>query len=212
MGMRYSLQAYRCADIKVFQRALASVAKKHGGTFSATNAPKDDKTTLRVGIGTNAIAVYYPKAIFPFHKDLSLELDATPFMEARIQEGSHWDYGLYRGMQLLDQFSTYPQYWDDEEDPIGVLLVRGRPEMVSLVFGVPQERFIRYMRHWYADWDEDEEEFRTKLEGKAYPDDKSPYRNYEQLWDFLASLGIQDPGSKDCKKAYKWELVLPEKT
>lgn len=211
MGMRYTLQAYRCTDIKVFQRALAAVAKTHGGTFSAANVPKDDKSTLRVGVGPKAIAVSYPRPIFPFHRDLSCALEGAPFMEARIQEGSHWDYSLYRGLQHLDQFSTYPQYWDDEEDPIGTLYASGWPEMLALVFGVPRERFERYLRQWYSDWDEDEEEFRTKLEGKAYPEDKNPYGSYEQLWDFLDSLGIHDPGSKECKKVHHWELVLPGK-
>lgn len=211
MGMYYTVQAYRCTDVKRFQQALAAVARKHGGTFSATKAPQSEKTTLRVGVGPNAITIYYPRPISPFHKDLSSALEGTPYMEARIQDGSHWDYSLYRGPLHLDQFSTYPQYWDDEEDPIATLFASGWPEMLSLVFDVPSERFERYLRHWYANWDANAEEFRTRLEGKAYPHDKSGYCNYDQMWDFLASLGIHDAASDDCKESYEWELVLPEK-
>ena len=60
-------------------------------------------------------------------------------MEARMQEGSHWDYSLQRGMQHLDCFSTFPQYWSEDQDPIQILANRGNPEMVYLVFGVPIE-------------------------------------------------------------------------
>ncbi len=83
--------------------------------------------------------------------------------------------------------------------------------MLSLVFGVPEEKFNRYLRHWYSDWDEETEEFRSALEGKAYPDDRSPYCNYEQMWDFLASLGIHDPMSGVYPDKLEWELELPEK-
>jgi hypothetical protein len=211
MGLRHTVQAYRCTDLDQFQQALAATAKKHGGTCSAKIQPKDDKATLRVGVGPNAIAIYYPREIPAFFRDLSFSLGGVPYLEARIQEGSHWDYSLYRGMRQLDQFSTFPQYWNDEADPIDLLYHQGRPEMLSLVFNVPQERFIQYLKHCYADWDEETEEYRFKLTGKAYPEDHSPYGDYEQMWDFLNSLGIHDPcGRIAPENRFDWELVLPE--
>jgi hypothetical protein len=206
------MQAYRCTDIDKFQQALASTAKKYGGTFNSAVTPKDYKNTIIVGVGPNTIAIVYPGSIYKFLQDLSFALGGAPYIEARIQEGSHWDYSLYRGRQHLDQFSTYPQYWQDEDDPIEMLYTQGWPEMLSLVFGVPQEKFSNYLKHWYSDWDEEREEFRFTLEGKAYPHDRSPYCNYEQMWDFLTSLGIHDPTSGlHTEGTFNWELVLPEK-
>jgi hypothetical protein len=188
MGLRHPVQAYRCTDIAEFRRALRATTKKHGGTFS-TKKPKNWEHSLRVGVGPNAIAIVYPRPIYGFNRDLSFALQVTPYLVARIQEGSHWDYSLWRGMQHLDQFSTFPQYWAEEDDEIENLYNQGRPEMVSLVFGVPIERFDRYLRHWYSDWDKRADDFKTHLEGKAYPKDRSPYCNYEQMWDFLDSFG-----------------------
>ena len=208
MGLRHTVQAYRCTDISEFKRAVRETAKKHGGTFS-TKKPKDYQNSLRVGVGPNAIAIVYPRPIYGFIRDLSFALQGAPYMEARIQEGSHWDYSLSRGMQHLDQFSTFPQYWEGEEDEIESLYNQGWPEMVSLVFGVPIERFDRYLRHWYSDWDEQADDYKTKLEGKAYPEDRSPYRDYEQMWDFLRSLGIHDPCA-NAPETFEWSLELPE--
>src|SRR5688572_22037552 len=142
MGLRHTVQAYRCTDISEFKRAVRDTAKKHGGTFS-TKKPKDHQNSPRVGVGPKTIAIVYPRSIYGFIRDLSFALQGAPYMEARIQEGSHWDYSLFRGMQHLDQFSTFPQYWEGEEDEIESLYNQGWPEMVSLVFGVPIERFHR---------------------------------------------------------------------
>jgi hypothetical protein len=62
----------------------------------------------------------------------------------------------------------------------------------------------------YSDWDEEARIYRTKLDGKAYPQDRSHYQNYEQLWDFLGSLGIHDPCGWQQPKRHDWELNLPE--
>lgn len=212
MGLRHTVRAFRCTDLEVFKEAMKTAAKKSGGSFRGDHAPMQSNETVWVAEGATAISLVYPARdnIATFLRDLSWALGGAPYLEARIQEGSHWDYSLCRGMENLDLFSTYPQYWDDEEDPLTLLYQKGRPEMLSLVFGVPMERFERYMKHWYSDWDEQADEYRIKLEGKAYPGDRSPYRDYEQLWDFLGSLGIIDPCGGLPTKRYEWELKIPE--
>lgn len=210
MGLRHTVQAFRTTDLDAFKQALSQTAVKHNGTFSTERTSDDYRTELRVGIGPKAIAVFHPRPIYSFFRDLSCALGGVPYMEARIQEGSHWDYSLHRGFELLDNFSTYPQYWEESDDPITSLARRGNPEMISLVFGVPIPEFDRYLKHWYSDWDEASEEYRFKLQGKAYPNDRSEYRNYEQLWDFLQCIGIHDPASGLHQERMTWQLSLPE--
>jgi len=212
MGLRHTVYAFRCTDLEAFKNALRTASVKGGGSFHEDHAPQKSEDTVWVAEGPSAISLVYPARdnIGVFLRDLSWALEGAPYLSGRIQEGSHWDYGLSRGMETLDQFSTFPQYWDQEDDPLTLLHKKGRPEMLSLVFGVPEERFERYLKHWYSDWDEDTDEYRVKLEGKAYPNDRSPYRDYEQLWDFLGSLGICDPCGAQETKRHEWELILPE--
>ncbi len=115
-------------------------------------------------------------------------------MEARIQEGSHLGLQPVSGAVDLDQFSsTYPQYWGwrEEEDPIDTLYKSGRPEMLSLVFGVPKEKFNRYLRHWYSDWDEETEEFRSRRFREKHVSRSIAVliANYEQMWISWQVLG-----------------------
>lgn len=193
MGCRHTVHAYRCTDIDAFKDALQRTAEKHQGSFSAERTPQSNSTTLRVGFGPTGIAVCYPRPVFGFMRDVSIALGAVPFMEARIQEGTLWDYSLLRGMQNLDRFSTFPQYWEDEEDPIDILANKGNPAMVSLVFGVPVEKFDRYLRHWYSDWDEESEVYRSKLERQSVS------RGSKHIQELRTTLGFsgqhRDTGS-----------------
>ena len=214
MGLRHTIRAFRFTDLETFKEALGDAAQKSGGSFQEDHPPKQANETVWVAEGATSISIVYKGRdnIANFIRDLSWALGGAPYLEARIQEGSHWDYSLARGMENLDEFSTFPQYWDGEEDPITLLLKKGRPDMLSLVFGIPEERFINYLKHWFSEWDEEKEEYRVKLDGKAYPEDRSSYGEYDQLWDFLGSLGICDPCSAQHPNRYKWELILPEPT
>ena len=198
--------------MEAFKEAMRSAAEKGGGSFQADKPPATYDTTIWVSEGPNAISVVYPSRdnIFPFIRELSWALGGAPFLAAHIQEGSLWDYSLCRGGDVLDTFSTFPQYWDGEQDPITLLGRKGNPEILSLAFGVPQDRFDRYLKHWNSDWDEKAGIYRTRLEGKAYPQDRSTYQDYEQLWDFLGSLGIHDPCGWQQPARHVWELNLPE--
>jgi hypothetical protein len=212
MGLRHTLRAFRCTDLAAFKEAMKRAAEKSGGSLRDEAASPPSAETVWVAEGGNAISLVYPARdnLAVFIRDLSWALGGAPYLEARIQEGSHWDYSLCRGMECLDQFSTHPSYWDGEDDPLTRLHQMGRPEMLSLVFGVPTECFEGYLKHWYSDWDEETEEYRVKREGKAYPEDRSAYGDYEQLWDFLRSLGISDPCGVEETERHAWVLTLPE--
>lgn len=210
MGLRHTVQAFRTTDLEAFKLALQETAIKHKGKFSTERTSDDLRTQIRVALGPKAIAVVHPRPISSFFRDVSCSLGGVPYMEARIQEGSHWDYSLHRGFELLDSFSTYPQYFRGADDPITLLARRGNPEMLSLIFDVPIPAFERYLKYWYSDWNKESEEYRLKLQGKAYPGDRCEYGNYEQLWDFLKSIGIHDPASGLHDERMIWELSLPE--
>lgn len=211
MGLRHTVFAFNRTDLKDFQRAIDFVASKLGGTFDTQHSPNaGHNNVLLAAQDENGIALVYSgkNQVSPFFRELSWKLGGACYLEARIQEGSLWDYSLYRGMQHLDQFSTHPLYWTEESDTLQLLYDQGRPEMLSVAFGVPVQKFERYMRYWYSDWDESAECFRTALKGKAYPEDQHSYGEYEQMWDFLRSLGITDP-CNNLSRQLVWTLELP---
>ena len=207
--MRYTTRLFPCRDLEQFQRAIEKAAVKLGCTFDPKKTSANGANTLIVERGSKGISVdgSLVVSMADFLREVSWALEGLPYLEARIQEGSHWDYSLMRGLQHLDKFSTYPQYWEGVEDPIEILYNRGCPEMLSLVFEVSVGKIDRYMRHWYSDWDPVIEDYRTKLEGKAYPNDQYPYRNYEQLFDFVKALGFYDLDDPS-RQRFEWTLEL----
>lgn len=211
MGFSHTIHAFRYTDIERFKTALEQTADKHHGKFIPKQSSENPENELLVGLGPKAITLFYRRAIFPFMRDVTCALGGVPCMEARIQDGSHWDYSIFRGFEDLDQFSTFPQYWENEEDPITLLANRGNPEMVSLLFDTPVARFEPYLKHWRSGWDSETQSHKHKLKGKAFPSDRCEYGNCEQLWDFLDSIGIHDPASGRCSEKIRWNLILPDK-
>ena len=62
--------------------------------------------------------VYIPYQGSDFTYCLELgRMSQLPWIELRIQEGSLWDYGLYRGAEIADDFSPWPEYWEDPKEP-----------------------------------------------------------------------------------------------
>jgi hypothetical protein len=211
MALRHTIYAYKTSDINQFKTAVINAAKKVGAVAELCK-PKSYQNELKIVKGFNSISIMYPYGtIYDFLQRLSAELDAIPWISVRIQEGSHWDYSLHRGFVILDDFSTYPQYWTSDDDPIENLRRSGWPEMLELAWDTPKEKFCEYLRHWYWDYDEDEENFRNSLAGKAYPNDEFEYGRYEQFWDFLRSLGIVDPWTSSQENVETISLHFPDR-
>lgn len=211
MGFSHTIHAFQCTDIEQFESALNEVAAKHQGKFTPKPIPDAPENELLVGVGPKAITLVCRRAIHTFARDVTSALGGVPCMVARIQDGSHWDYSIFRGFEHLDQFSTFPQYWENEEDPVTILAKRGNPELVSLIFDTPIARFEPYLKHWRSGWNPETQSHKHKLQGKAFPDDRCEYGNYEQLWDFLDSIGIHDPASGRYSEIVRWNLTLPDK-
>ena len=111
MALRHTVWAYRYSDLEAFKEAMRAAAEKGDGSFQADKPPETYDTRVWVSEGPNAISVVYPSRdnIFQFIRELSWALGGAPFPAAHIQEGSLWDYSLYRGGDALDTFSTFPQ-------------------------------------------------------------------------------------------------------
>ncbi|HEX3654802.1 MAG TPA: hypothetical protein VHV55_03300 [Pirellulales bacterium] len=124
-------------------------------------------------------------------KQLGKILD-VPWFELRIQNSALWDYSFYHGDENLDNFSTLPEYWDD--DPQGFAEWRGRPNIVANAWGIPVERIAKYLAPW-GKVQHDDETYDTCRRGKAYPDDACEYGDYNQMFDFLKALGAKDPNA-----------------
>lgn len=121
---------------------------------------------------------------WPFIRELGLILDC-PMMQLRLQEGMIWDYSLSKGGQDLDHYSVCPQYWGRDVNPKEW---KGKPSVLASTWDIPVHKIERYFVQWpwtrRFPWSE-----RTfKIQGKAYPEDKCPYGDANQFFDFARVL------------------------
>jgi len=175
----------------------------------------DERKGLFLGIGTrgdvHTVSFGYRGGKYGFFKGVGKRLQC-PWMEARIQESSHWDFSLMHGEEDLGAFSTLPQYYDPS--PSARWHFRGNPALLSSLWDVPETRIARYLVNWgdagyqpefgllggmirglyavlpaAADW------LAMSLcrTGKAYPTDEHEYGDYWQLIDFIRALGGDEP-------------------
>src|SRR4051794_39085752 len=116
MGMRHTLRIYKGSTLEMFRGAMEETAKAVGGVLVWG---RNDENYMRLGSMDDVHTVYISfrsGAEYAFCYELGKRL-GVPWMELRIQEGSHWDYALYDGGVCVDNFSTFPQYWEDMENP-----------------------------------------------------------------------------------------------
>lgn len=186
MGMRYVTRLFRPTKEIDIDEAVVRAASSMGIAAKPTTAESSEPTLL---ISRNDVVVAadmeHQDGDLYFFEALAMELGG-PWIEARIQEGSHWDYSLRYGSLHLDNFSTLPEYWDD--DPLLILAAKGRPELLAEAWQIPIEAINKYLVHWGMEENEENETYDTKLTGKAYADDKAEYGDYEQMFDFLKKL------------------------
>lgn len=193
MSERLTLRAFKCPSEEQFLDVFAARVERCGGEIhwhSTEAAAGEDLRTTHQGDVHMLYLPYLSGADYLLCRLLGAALDA-PWIETRIQAGSLWDYSLYCGAAHVDDFSTLPEYWD-EEDTEAIVQPAGDPEKLSLLWRVPRERIDRYIRHWGM-IPVNESTFRSKLQGKAYQTDEHEYGNIYQMFDFLAALGARDP-------------------
>lgn len=191
MSLRYRCQLFRTADVAGFRRAFQDVARSLGGSIEWNRAGRDEEL-FRTGIsptvqtlslhGGGAWELLHPAAA-------ALNV---PWMDLRIDEEALWAYLLMVGADLIDRFSTLPQYWDHpkEPDPAALAEYAGKPRLLAEVWQVPLERIERYFVNWGMQSDPDDSGvWDAVMTGKAYESDQHPYGDCRQMFDFLAALG-----------------------
>lgn len=195
MGLRYTLRLYKGTDSTTFREILAQAAKSLGGSIRWGIEGSGDRDLRLAHNGqVHSISLPYQNGNdFIFCQKVGCLL-GLPWLELRIQEGSLWDYCLYRGGDLLDTFSVCPQYWEYPETEAETMAEwQGKPEVLADTWGLPVKRIEKYLVNWGYRSKEGENTFEFKRKGKAYPTDKYPYGDYEQFFDVLKVLGGQEP-------------------
>ena len=193
MSERLTLRAFKFPSEDQFREVFAAMVDQCGGEIDwdvRETAAREDLRTTHQGEVHTLYLPYLSGADYLLCRLLGAALDA-PWIETRIQEGTLWEYSLYRGAVHVDDFSTLPEYWDDE-DAEAVARQAGDSEKLARVWGVPRERIDRYLRHWGM-IAVNESMFRSRLEGKAYEMDANEYGSIYQMFDFLTALGALDP-------------------
>lgn len=193
MGLRLTLRVFKGPDKEEFRRVFATEAERHGGGVSWDRKHAEREVDLRTTHQADVHTVFMPYLRGSADGMLCHLVGAAlyaPWIEARIQEGTLWDYSLFNGAKHVDQFSTLPEYWGDED--MNLDEYRGNATLLAELWSVPLERVDRYLRNWGMQPLE-EGIFDTVLKGKAYDSDRSEYGEIHQMFDFLAALGAIDP-------------------
>ncbi len=109
-------------------------------------------------------------------------------MEDCIHGEDLWLYEFYLSGELIDRFSTMPEYWG-ELSPEEKTSPRGDAELLARHWpGSKVDAVKRYLCNW-----EKMDEIWSGVLGKAYQDDRYAYGDCWQSTDFLRKLGTSYP-------------------
>lgn len=195
MGERLTLRVFKGPSKLQFRRVVEDVAIRHGGFVEWDAIPDDEWLDFRVSHQETVHTVLLPYrdgADYFFCKRVAEQL-AVPWIELRIQEGTFWDYSLFFAGEHLDNFSTLPEYWG--EDDTWNRTQRGNAQLLATTWRIERHQIERYLLPWGFQRIEDEEygAFQTTRRGKAYDRDQHEYGDIWQLHDFLRAIGGVDP-------------------
>lgn len=143
------------------------------------------KPWLGFGTGKGCVAILLERWHVAYNE--IGRLTNQPWIQLRAQEGSHWDYTLLCGAQILDQFSTEPNYWESD-DPYDSKYshLKGNASVLANAWELPEERVDKYLVNW--EWFPDEPGPRIP-KVKAYASDVSAYCDVLQVDDVARALG-----------------------
>lgn len=208
MGEALTLRVFKGPDRNEFRSAVEAVVTRYAGRVSWEDAPLVPNEDFRTSHSGNVHAVYLPGLSGADHL-LCMRIGeklSTPWLELRVQEGCLWDYSLYVGSTHLDDFSTLPEYWGEDEEWNATQ--RGNPQLLGATWDIKQSRIERYLCPWGFEMDEDEGVFDTLLRGKAYEQDDFEYGDIWQMLDFLRALGAVDPMTPH-EEEFQHRLICP---
>jgi hypothetical protein len=189
MGERNSVYVFKGPSIDQFRDAITSVVAELGGRLKWDQHPDQFVAGMLTSHNDTVHAAYIHQKGHEVAEEIGVRLK-IPWINIRIQEGSLWDYSLYDGKIHVDNFSTLPEYWEDDEE--WQATQRGKPNVLANLWQVDQRTVENYLKPWgYKRLDD--RIFDTILRGKAYPTDRFEYGDIWQMTDFLCALGAHDP-------------------
>jgi hypothetical protein len=186
---RNSVFVFKGPSEEEFHRAMADTVAGLHGRLDWHAHPEPMKSSLLTSHNETVHAAYIHLKGPEISKGVGAQL-GIPWMNLRIQEGTLWDYSLYEGNLHVDNFSTLPEYWDDDKEWQSTQ--RGRPEILARLLKIDQRVIENYLQPW-GFMPIDDGMFETTLRGKAYPTDEFEYGDIWQINDFLRALGAHDP-------------------
>jgi hypothetical protein len=194
MAERLTLRVFKGPAKDAFRNAFEGVVTQHAGSVAWEDTSVEESGGFRASHNRDVHAVHLPYEESGADYLLCVKIGerlSIPWLELRVQEGSLWDYSLYSGSTHLDNFSTLPEYWGEDEEWNATQ--QGNSRLLAEAWRLDQSRIERYVRYWGYVEDEDEGGFNTLLRGKAYRQDEHEYGDIWQMLDFLRALGAVDP-------------------
>lgn len=196
MGERYTIRTFVDCPADDLARAFDEAARRLHGEILWDRPPDErHRAALCWAAVDRRVATYLSSeyglvATGLVFRWVMWKLDAV-CLHLRVQEGSLWDYTLFRGEAILDEYSTWPQYWGG--GPADWRPYRGSAPTLAAAFGVDVRRIERYLRPWKMRIDKRSDFAICVDESKAYPDDEHPYGEWRQMYDLMRALNIPDP-------------------
>lgn len=191
MGERNSVYVFKGPTKGAFRDAVNAAVTQLGGKLHWAQQSNHDNSNLWTSHSGPVHAAYIHWNDYEIAERVGTDLD-VPWINLRIQEGSLWDYSLYRGQVHLHNFSTLPEYWEpDDKDWLATQ--RGDSHVLAQTWGIDESRIKNYLEPW-GHWDEEQDDLVYTASGKAYDDDRHGYLSIWQMNDFLRALGALDPG------------------
>jgi hypothetical protein len=209
MAERNRVYVFKGPTEDEFREGLCSVVRQLRGLCVWDEHPDPRRSLLLTSHRNNVHALYVHWKEYEITSRVGENLD-VPWIALRIQEGTLWDYSLYQGKSNLNNFSTLPEYWEDD----GRFLTkwRGNAELLAKTWGIEEPTISAYLRSWYGGLDEDDcLILPPELTGKkAYPHDQSEYGDIWQMNDFLRALGAHDPNRGEPHSVSRLLVPAPE--
>jgi len=196
MGVFMSMTAVRLADPAPVADAVIGYASAHGIAAAVDHEPpgtgeRDIAQVTPAGNGWNVIFwSKYFVGLGPASRWLSGDLD-TLTSAVDIYDGDLWNHLLFQHGELVDRFSSCPDYFTTDRNEKAQLrrAWAGSPDTVGEAFGVEPAMIAGYLLHPYS----------SGLFGRAlrnrriHPDDKFELGNVWVFVDFWRRLGIDYP-------------------
>lgn len=191
MGERNRVYVFKGPTAEQFRDEVCKVVRQLQGLCVWDEHPDPPRSLLLTSHQDNVHAAYIHWKEYEIASRIGENL-GIPWIILRIQEGSLWDYSLYHGERNVNNFSTLPEYW--ENDPGFLASWRGDAEVLAKTWGLPEASISAYLKPWFGGLEDECLMLSPHLSGqKAYPHDQSEYGDIWQMNDFLRALGAHDP-------------------